>query len=384
MNFELSEDQEMLVESARRMAADALQPVLDRQNAALPLPKAAVLEIYEHLAAFGVTAARLPEALGGAGLSMVDYGLVMEQLPPVVALSLLSHDGSMTRFSAGAAEALRDRYLPDFIAGRKIVCTANSEANAGSDSNAISTRLDIEGERAFISGTKMWITNASVADCMVVSCSAGKDAEGRPVPQRVFVDLSKAKVGLRETPLTGLRQGHLCEVVFDRTEVPLDHLIGAPGDAGKYMTIVWNANRPLIGLMALSIARRAFDVAIQHAMDRRQFGAPLAARQLVQQDLSDMEAALVSARLTCLMALANLDAGRRGNGVSAMAKRLATKAAVDVIDKAMHICGGMGITEELGLAQLWCDARVFQVPDGTQGILALIHGRELTGLGAWR
>ncbi|KRA66660.1 MULTISPECIES: acyl-CoA dehydrogenase family protein [Rhizobium/Agrobacterium group] len=384
MNFELDEEQEILVESVRRMSADTLQPILDRHDKDKPLPKSAMLEIYEHLAGFGIAAARLPEELRGSGLSMLSYGLVMEQLPPAIALSLLSHDGSMTRFSAGANEALRNHYLPDFIAGRKIICTANSEPNAGSDSNAVSTRLEIEGDRAFITGTKMWITNASICDCMVVSCSTGKDEQGRPIPQRVFVDLAKARVGLHETALAGLKQGHLCEVVFDRTEVPLHHLIGEPGDAGKYMTIVWNANRPLIGLMTLAIARRAFDVAMQHAMDRRQFGAPLAARQLIQQELSDMEAALVSARLTCLMALANLDSGRRGNGVSAMAKRLATQAAVDVINKAMHICGGMGITEELGLAQLWQDARVFQVPDGTQGILALIHGRELTGISAWR
>ena len=96
----------------------------------------------------------------------------------------------------------------------------------------------------------------------------------------------------RETELAGLKQGHLCEVTFDRTEVPLNHLIGSPGDAGKYMTIVWNANRPLIGLMALGVARRAYDIALAHVADRKQFGAPLAAKQLVQQDLSDMDAGI--------------------------------------------------------------------------------------------
>lgn len=384
MIFELNSDQAMLADAARRLSEETLAPILSRETADAPLPKAAMLEIYGHLADFGITAARLPEEFGGSGLSMLDYGLIMEQLPPVVALSLLSHDGSTVRFNAGADPSVRETYLAAFREGRKIICTANSEPNAGSDSNTISTRLEIEGDRAFITGTKMWITNASICDCMIVSCSAGNDDRGRPVPQRVLVDLSQSRVGLHETALAGLKQGHLCEVTFDRTEVPVTHLIGSPGDAGKYMTIVWNANRPLIGLMALGIARRAYDIALAHVTERRQFGAPLSARQLVQQDLSDMEAALTSARLTCLMALATLDTGARSNGLSAMAKRLATENANRVIHLAMQLCGGMGITEELGLAQLWADARVFQVPDGTQGILALIHGRDITGTAAWR
>jgi len=383
MDFQLTNDQTMLAEAARRMSEETLLPILKAQPADQPLSKPIMLLIYGHLAAFGITAARLNPAIGGSGLSMLDYGLVMEQLPPVVALSLLSHDGSTVRFASGASEVLRAEYLEAFTGGQKIVCTANSEADAGSDSNAIVTRIEVEGERAFITGTKMWITNASICDCMIVSCTAGKDESGRARPQRVLVDLSKSRVGLRETALCGLRQGHLCEVTFERTEVPLDNLIGQPGDAGKYMTIVWNANRPLIGLMTLAIARRAYDIALAHTQHRKQFRGLLSGKQLVQQDLSDMEAALVSARLTCLMALGSLDAGARSNGLSAMAKRLATDAAVRVIDRAMHICGGMGITEELGLAQLWQDARVFQVPDGTQGILALIHGRDITGQTAW-
>lgn len=384
MNFELTEDQVMLSDAARRLSEESLMPILQGEPADRPLSKEAILRVYTHLAQFGITAARLSADAGGSGLSMLDYGLVMEQLPPVIALSLLSHDGSTVRFFAGASAKLCAEYLPQFVGGERIVCTANSEPNAGSDSNNISTRLEIEGDRAFITGTKMWITNASICDCMIVSCSASRDEAGRPVPQRVLVDLAKSKVGLRETALCGLRQGHLCEVTFDRTEVPIGNLIGEPGDAGKYMTIVWNANRPLIGLMTLAIAQRAYDIALAHAQERSQFGGKLISKQLVQQDLSEMQAALVSARLTCLMALGKLDTGARSNGLSAMAKRLATDAAVRVIDRAMHICGGMGITEELGLAQLWQDARVFQVPDGTQGILALIHGRDITGTPAWR
>ncbi len=219
---------------------------------------------------------------------------------------------------------------------------------------------------------------------MVVSCVMAADGAGKSAPGRVLVDLDRAEVGIREIELTGLRQGHLCEVEFNRTEVPVSNIIGAPGDAGKYLTLGWNGNRPLLGLMATAIAQRAFDMARDHAATRRQFGAPLARFQLVQQDLADIETAILSSRLMCFNALGCLDRGVRANGVSAMAKRFATASALRAIDLAMQIHGAIGITADLALEQLWRDARVFQVPDGTMGVLALIQGREITGQAAFR
>lgn len=384
MDFSPNEAQHILMDAARRLTSDTLQPILDAHSKDSPLPKAAMRQVYSALAEFGITAMRLPPEQGGSGLSALEYGLLLEQLPPVIALSLISHDGSTARLSAGATPAVRAAYVPDLIAGRKIACTANSEPGAGSDSNAVRTRLRITDHRAVISGQKIWITNASVCDVMVVSCSTGADDAGRPVTRRVVVDLEKTNVRLREIPLTGLRQGHLCEVFFDDVEVPVENVVGSPGDAGKYMTLMWNGNRPLLGLIAVGIAARAFEIARAHCLTRQQFGRALAGTQLVQQDLADMETAIISARLMCLSALDALDKGQRANGSSAMAKRFATAQATRAIDLAMQLLGGLGISQEMGLDQLWRDARVLQVPDGTMGILALIQGREITGMAAFR
>ncbi|MGF6779220.1 acyl-CoA dehydrogenase family protein [Paraburkholderia sp. GAS334] len=384
MNFELTDDQDMFVSAAKKLSQSRLTPILQRHPSDRPLPKEAMLEIYGALGDFGITAARLPAEHGGAGLSMIDYGLVIEQLPPVIALSLISHDGSITRLHAGASAELREAYLPDLIAGRKIACTANSEPEAGSDSNAIRTRLEVEGPDAYITGRKLWITNASVCDVMIVSCAVGLDAGDRPITSRVLVDRSQADVDISEIPLTGLKQGHLSEVVFDRTRVPSANIIGSPGDAGKYMTLAWNGNRPLLGMMAVGIAQRALDIAREYVGVRQQFGKHLGNHQLVQQDLADIETAVISSRLMCFFALGCLDQGTRANGTSAMAKRFATKNALRAVDLAMQLHGAMGIAEEVGLDQLWRDVRVLQVPDGTMGILALIQGRELTGAAAFR
>ncbi|MGE8065251.1 acyl-CoA dehydrogenase family protein [Pseudomonas sp. NPDC089569] len=384
MNFALTESQEMMVDAAKRMVRDRIDPVLARHPLDKPLPKAAMLEIYAALADLGITAPRLPVEVGGGGLAMLDYGLILEQLPAIVSLSLTSHEGTVARIYSGCPPEISQRYLPDLIAGRKIACTANSEANAGSDSNAVKTRIHVEGDSAWITGRKMWITNASVCDVLNVSCTLGVDERGRPIAQRALVDLSQSRVDIREIGVTGLQQGHLSEVVFEQTRIPATHLIGEAGDAAKTLTVGWNGNRPLIGLMCVHLAQKAFEMALEYAKVREQFGKPLAAQQLVQQDLSDIETMIVTARLLCYQALDAMDRGLRANGSSAMAKRYATQACERAIHLAMQVHGAMGITEELGIERLWRDARMFQVPDGMNGILALIQGRELTGISAFR
>ncbi|VVE25597.1 acyl-CoA dehydrogenase family protein [Pandoraea terrigena] len=379
----LTEDQQALVDSTRRMVAQDIAPVLATHPIDRPLPKQAMQTIFAVLANFGIAAPRLPEEAGGAGLSMVDYGLIVEQLPPVVALSLLSHEGTVARLHAGASPEIRDTYLTDLIAGRKICCTANTEPSAGSDSRAVRTRVVRNGDHASIHGSKIWITNASIADVFNVSCIDDGLSGDKPQPRRVLVDRAQSPFDVREIPVMGLQQGHLGELHFEDCRVPATHLIGEAGDAAKYLTLGWNVNRPLIGLMTVHLARRAFDLATEHARDRRQFGRTLGATQLVQQDLADIETAIVTSRLLCLNALDAVDHGERANGTSAMAKRYATQACERAILTAMQILGGMGISKELGIDRLWADARMFQVPDGTNGILALIHGREITGTSAF-
>ena len=384
MNFSPTDDQEQMIDAARRMVRERIEPVLRAHPINKPLPKPAMLQIYAAMAELGITAPRLPVEYGGGGLKMLDYGLILEQLPAVVALSLISHEGTVSRIHAGCPDEIRERYLPDLIAGRKIACTANTESEAGSDSNAVRTRLQCEGEFAYLNGRKMWITNASICDVLNVSCTTGNDERGRPIAQRALVDRSLSLCEVREIGVTGLQQGHLSEVVFDNTRIPATHLIGEAGDAARTLTVGWNGNRPLIGLMCVHLAQKAFELALDYARERRQFGKSLAGHQLVQLDLTDIETAIVTSRLLCYQALDAMDRGARANGNSAMAKRYATQACERAIHLAMQVHGAMGISEELGIERMWRDARMFQVPDGMNGILALIQGRELTGIGAFR
>jgi alkylation response protein AidB-like acyl-CoA dehydrogenase len=386
MEFERTEDQALLVDSARRMVETEIQPVLDRNPQNRPLSKAEMLKIFAVFSREGLTAPRLPVEAGGSGMKMLDYGMVYEQLPPVVAISLLSHEVTITRICAESTQEQRERFLPDAIAGRRICCTGSTEPDAGSDPRGIKTRVAERDGRLVINGRKMWITNGSISDIAVITC-IGADpaaAAGQSQMRRIAIQREASPYEAREIPCIGLQQGHLAELLFDDVGVPANNALGATGDAARVLTVTWNVNRPLMGLSAVHLAQRALDAAIAYAGMRKQFGRLIGGTQLVQERLADIATAVETSRLLCYKALAEVDRGVRSNGLSAMAKRYATNACLQAISSAIGVHGAMGVSQEMGLEQLFRDARMLLVPDGTNEILALMIGRELTGIEAFR
>jgi alkylation response protein AidB-like acyl-CoA dehydrogenase len=386
MEFERTEDQTLLVDSARRMVETEIKPILDRNPQDCPLSKAEMLKIFAVFSREGLTAPRLSVEAGGSGMKMLDYGMVYEQLPPVVAISLLSHEVTITRIHAESTQEQRERFLPDAIAGRKICCTGSTEPDAGSDPRGIKTRVAERDGKLVINGRKMWITNGSISDIAVVTCIGADPAAvaGQSQMRRIAIQRETSPYETREIPCVGLQQGHLAELLFDDVVVPTNNALGATGDAARVLTVTWNVNRPLMGLSAVHLAQRALDAAITYAGIRKQFGRLIGGKQLVQGRLADIATAVETSRLLCYKALAEIDRGVRSNGLSAMAKRYATNSCLQAISLAMGVHGAMGISREMGLEQLFRDARMLIVPDGTNEILALMIGRELTGIDAFR
>lgn len=384
MEFAFTEEQQLIQDSAKRMVEKDILPVLADHPAGESLPREAMAKIYPVLAAQGITAPRVPAEQGGSGMKMLDYALVYEQLPAWLSISIMGHDVTFARIHAEATPEQRDRFLPAMLAGEKVGGTATSEPNAGSDPRGLSTKMTVEGDTAIVNGRKLWITNGSVADIIAVTCIDGVDEKGRNTLKRIVVEPSKCNVEIREIETTGLKQGHLAEAVFEDCEVPAANILSSGGDAARMLTITWNGNRPLVGLVAARLAERAFEAAVEYAGVRVQHGKPIAGHQLIQQSLADIQTAITTSRLLCYRALDLMDQGARNNADAAMAKRHATTVCLEAISKAMAIHGGMGLTAELGLEQLWRDARMLIVPDATDEILTLIQGREITGIAAFR
>ncbi|MBO0763110.1 MAG: acyl-CoA/acyl-ACP dehydrogenase [Hyphomicrobiaceae bacterium] len=384
MDFQLSSEQRLIQDSIRRMVERDIQPVLDAHDPDRPLPKEVVRKLLELCATQGLTSARVPQSAGGAGLPVLTYGLMFEQLPPVVAFAIVGQEATATRIALESSPEQCERLLPDIIAARKIACTGSTEPHAGSDHRAIKTQARLDSDHVVVTGRKMWITNASICDLINITATLGETSDGTNRMVRVVVDREESPFETSKTPCLGFCQGHLGEVVFDACRVPKRNLLGGIGDAARVLTLTWLANRPLFGLMATNMAQRALDAALKYAGDRTQFGRPIASYQLVQELLADISAAVTTSRLICYYALSAIDNGDRANGASAMAKRHAIAACQRAISMAMEVHGSMGISCEVGLERLYRDCRMLPIPDGTNQILTLIEGRELTGFAAYR
>jgi alkylation response protein AidB-like acyl-CoA dehydrogenase len=384
MEFELTPEQNAVRESTRRMVERDLLPIVSCHDERTVLPKAAYLQILAVLAKQRLTAPRIPAEAGGAGISMLDYGIVFEQIPPAIGMNLMSHEGCVTRLYLECSEEQRARLLPDLLAGRKVGCTGSTEPDTGSDPRGIKTRLARENGVLRLYGRKMWITHASVCDVMIVTCLDAREAEAARRVVKVVVEKDRSVFEAREIDMIGLNQGYLGEAVFDGCAVPEENVIVSERGGTSVLRETWNVNRPLVGLQAVHLAQAAFDVALEYAKVRTAFGKPIAGHQLVQKNFSDMATSIEASRLLCYQALSLVDRGAAAEGSSAMAKRFAQNACERVVWEAMNVLGALGLAREAKLERMYRDVRMLSVPDGTNELLALMHGRELTGMAAFR
>lgn len=382
MDFELSSEQRLMVDAAQRAVSRDIAPILAREPRDRPLSKAAACEILLHGVNLGLSAARIPEKAGGFGMRCLDFGLMCEQLPPAALFIIMPQETTATRVYYGSSDEQKERFLPDFIAGKRITCTAATEPDVGSDPRGIKTQATEDGDHILINGRKMWISNATIADVINVTCKMGQGDKQAMV--RILVEKADSAFDVREIPVIGMNQSHLGEIAFDNCRVPKGNLLAGVDGVSKILTLTWLANRAIIGLCAVHMAQRAFDMAKAVAKDRSQFGRRIGGFQLVQERLADIETAIVTSRLLCYHALAAMDRGERANGVSAMAKRHAVSSCDKAIALAMQLHGAMGLSSELGLERLARDVRMLAIPDGTPEILTLIQGREITGQDAFR
>jgi alkylation response protein AidB-like acyl-CoA dehydrogenase len=230
----------------------------------------------------------------------------------------------------------------------------------------------------------MWITHASVCDVMIVTCLDARTAAGGREVVKVIVEKERTPFESREIEMVGLEQGYLGEVVFDGALVPEENVIVSEAGGTSVLKQTWNVNRPLVGLQAVHLAQAAFDIALDYAKVRQAFGKPIAGHQLIQKNFSDMATSIEASRLLCYKALALVDRGTPAEGASAMAKRFAQNACERVVWEAMNVLGALGLAREAKLERMYRDARMLSIPDGTNELLALMHGRELTGIAAFR
>jgi glutaryl-CoA dehydrogenase len=375
---QLSEDERMVRDAARAYAQDKLAPrVLEAFRHEKTDPS-----IFREMGELGLLGATIPAEYGGAGLNAVCYGLIAREIERVDSgyRSMMSVQSSLVMYPiyAYGSEAQRRKYLPKLATGEWIGCFGLTEPNHGSDPGSMITRARKADGGFLLQGSKSWISNSPIADVFVVWA---KDDGG---VIRGYV-LDKGMKGLSAPTIhgkLGLRASITGEIVMDDVFVPAENeLPNVQGLKGPFGCL--NSARYGIAWGALGAAESCWHIARQYVLDRKQFGRPLAANQLIQKKLADMQTEIALALQGCLRLGRMKDAGTASVEITSIMKRNSCGKALDVARLARDMLGGNGISDEFGVARHMLNLEVVNTYEGTHDIHALILGRAQTGIQAF-
>ena len=343
--------------------------------------------IFREMGDLGLLGATIPEQYGGAGLNYVCYGLVAREVERVDSgyRSMMSVQSSlvMVPINDFGTEAQKQKYLPKLASGEFIGCFGLTEPDHGSDPGSMATRAHKVDGGYKLKGSKMWITNSPVADVFVVW--AKEVSEGGTVgPIRGFI-LDKGMKGLTAPAIhgkVGLRASVTGEIVMDDVFVPEENAFPeVQGLKGPFTCL--NSARFGIAWGALGAAEYCWHTARQYTLDRKQFGRPLAANQLIQKKLADMQTEITLGLQACLRVGRMKDEHQNVVEITSLIKRNSCGKALDIARLARDMMGGNGISDEFGVARHLVNLEVVNTYEGTHDVHALILGRAQTGLAAF-
>ncbi|HEV3424315.1 MAG TPA: acyl-CoA dehydrogenase [Paraburkholderia sp.] len=381
LDQQLTEEERMVRDAAAAYAQDKLQP---RVLEAFRHEKTDI-GIFREMGELGLLGPTIPEQYGGPGLNYVSYGLIAREVERVDSgyRSMMSVQSSlvMVPIYEFGSDAQKDRYLPKLATGEWIGCFGLTEPNHGSDPGSMVTRARKVDGGFSLSGAKMWITNSPIADVFVVWAKLeenGKDTIRGFILEKGWKGLSAptihSKVGLRAS-ITG-------EIVLDEVFVPEENMLPkVSGLKGPFTCL--NSARYGIAWGALGAAEDCWHTARQYVLDRKQFGRPLAANQLIQKKLADMQTEITLGLQGVLRLGRMKDEGTAAVEITSIMKRNSCGKSLDIARLARDMLGGNGISDEFGIARHLVNLEVVNTYEGTHDIHALILGRAQTGIQAF-
>ena len=380
MDFGLSDEQRMIVESLRAFVEQELYPHEETVERAGSVPLELAAKIRRKALEKGFYAANMPSEHGGGGLDAVTMALADRELGHAnYGLQyLVARPSNILRACSGPQI---EEYLRPTIRGERLDCIAMTEPEAGSDLRAMRTKAVRDGDDFVIDGIKHFVSKSDIADYVILIAATGTEETARGARQRLSVFLVD-----KDTPGLAVQEGYRSvshrgynnrTLAFDRCRVPAQNLLGEE-HRGLEMATSWlGTTRLQVAAMCLGRAHRALDLATEWAATRKQFGQAIGKFQGISFQLADMATELAAAEQLTLQVAWKADRGIATGKDPAMAKLYATEMLARVADRAVQIFGGMGVMEETPIARIWRDARVERIWDGTSEIQRHIISREL-------
>ena len=380
MEFSLSSEQKMLIESARAFAENELYPYEEEVEQSDSVSPELAQKIRERAIEMGFYAANMPEDLGGGGLDCVSLSLVERELGRAnFALQYLV--GRPSNILQACVGEQRDRYLFPCIRGEKTDCLAMTEPGAGSDLRSMQCRADVDGNDYVINGTKHFISHADIADFVILFAATGEEESARGPRKLISAFLvDKGTPGFSVRPgyhSVSHRGYHNSILNFDNCRIPKTQMLGAPHQGFNVANDWLGPTRLQVAAMCLGRAHRALEHATDWAAERQQFGQFIGRFQGVGFKLAEMKLKLEAAELLTFKAAWKTDQGTATDTDYAMAKLFTTETLAFIADEAIQIHGGMGLMSDLPLERIWRDARVERIWEGTSEIQRHIISRDM-------
>jgi acyl-CoA dehydrogenase len=372
---------DQLIDAVRRFVEERLVPLEAQIAEEDRIPDDVVDEMRE-LGLFGLT---IPDAYGGLGLNAEEEALVVMELghtSPAFRSVFGTNNGIGSQgIVLDGTEEQKRHYLPLLATGEVIGAFALTEPDAGSDSAAVQTRADKDGDDYVLTGTKRYITNAQRAQLFTVFARTDPNKAGSRGVSAFLVNADSPGITLGNAYKKMGQQGsHVCDVFFEECRVPETNIIGGPDGVNKgFKTAMKALDRARIHISALAVgcAKRLIEMSVAYALERKQFGQPIAEFQLLQGMLADSQAECYAAESMVLDAARRRDAGEQVNMLASCCKLFATEMVGRVADRAVQIYGGAGYIEEYAVARFYRDVRLFRIYEGTSQIQQTIIARNL-------
>jgi butyryl-CoA dehydrogenase len=372
MNFELSEEQQLIQGMVKEFVACEVAPIaaeIDREHR-FPV------ELLPKMAKLNLMGVPFPEEVGGVGADYVSYVIVLEELARACASTSVIVSGHTSLGTWPIYEfgtpAQKEKYLHDLTSGKKLAAFALTEPGAGTDAAAGKTTAVLDGDEYVLNGSKIFITNGGFADVYIVTAMTDTTVGTRGISAFIVEKGAPGfTVGEREHKM-GIKASSTTPLYFTDCRIPKDALLGKAGKGFKIAMQTLDGGRIGIAAQALGIAQGALDASIKYAKERVQFGKPIAAQQAIQWMIADSATEIDAARFLVYRAAWNKDNGLPYGKEAAMAKLFASETATRVAGKAIQIHGGYGFTESYPVERAYRDAKITEIYEGTSEVQRMV------------
>jgi short-chain 2-methylacyl-CoA dehydrogenase len=375
MNFDLSPEHELIRETVREFAHERVAPVAEELDREHRFP----YELVQELAELGLMGIPIPEEYGGGGGDTLSYAIAIEELTRVdssVAITVGAHAslGTMPIYLFGSEEQRRE-WLPDLASGRRLAAFGLTEPGAGSDAGATVTRAELHDGQWVIDGAKMFITNAGtdITACVTITARTGEDEVSNII-------VPNGTPGYEISPpmrKLGWRASDTRELSFQSCAVPEGNLLGPRGAGLRQFLEILDGGRISVAAMGVGLAQGAYDLAHGYALERKQFGRPIASFQAIQFQLADMATEIEAGRALVYKAAWLKDQGRPFALAAAEAKLYTGLLSNRAVNTSLQIHGGYGFMEEYAISRLYRDQKILEIGEGTNEVQRMVIAKHL-------